>query len=104
MRNRLLDKEKEISNLVKVAAKCSDSMVIDKLKSLSEERKAIEAEIARQEKNVTMIANSDESAIGKRLAKMLVESDDPDVRTYLSQNIEEILIDNENIKITLVEH
>ena len=35
---------------------------------------------------------------------MLVESDDPDVRTYLSQNIEEILIDNENIKITLVEH
>ena len=40
----------------------------------------------------------------KKLAKMLVESDDPDVRTYLSQNIEEILIDNENIKITLVEH
>jgi len=51
-----------------------------------------------------MITNSDEVAIGKKLAKMLVESDDPDVRTYLSQNIEEILIDNENIKITLVEH
>ena len=104
LRDRLLSKEKEISNLVKVAAKCSDSMVIDKLKALSEERKAIEAEIARQEKNVTMITNSDEVAIGKKLAKLLVESDDPDVRTYLSQNIEEILIDNENVKITLVEH
>ena len=104
LRNRLLGKEKEISNLVKVAAKCSDTMVIDKLKALSEERKAIEAEIARQEKNVTMIANSDEVAIGKKLARMLVESDDPDVKTYLSQNIEEILIDNENVKITLVDH
>ena len=104
LRDRLLSKEKEISNLVKVAAKCSDSMVIDKLKVLSEERKAIEAEIARQEKNVAMIANIDEVSIGKKLAKMLVESDDPDVRTYLSQNIEEILIDNENIKITFVEN
>lgn len=104
LRDRLLSKEKEISNLVKVAAKCSDPMVIDKLKVLSEERKAIEAEIARQEKNVAMIANIDEVSIGKKLAKMLVESDDPDVRTYLSQNIEEILIDNENIKITFVEN
>ena len=104
LRNRLLGKEKEISNLVKVAAKCSDTMVIDKLKALSEERKAIEAEIARQEKNVTMIANSDKVSIAKKLAKMLVESDDPDVRAYLTKNIEEILVDNEEIKITLVEN
>lgn len=104
LRNRLLGKEKEIANLVKTATQCTDKIVIEKLKMLSEEKKVIEAEIDQQEKNIASILNSDAVSIGKKLAKMLVESDDPDVRTYLSQNIEEILIDNENIKITLVEN
>ena len=104
LRNRLLGKEKEISNLVKVAAKCSDSMVIDKLKALSEEKKAIETEIVRQEKNVTTIMNSDPFSIGKKLAKMLCKSDDPDVKEYLKKNIESIVVDNETVEIILVEN
>lgn len=104
LRNRLLGKEKESANLVKTATQCTDKFIVEKLKALSEERKALEKEIAQHEINIATILEGDILTIGKKFAKMLRESDDPDVREYLMKNIDEILVDNETVEIILVEN
>jgi site-specific DNA recombinase len=104
LQEKLQSLEKESKSILKIATKCSDETLIQKLKALSAEKENVKRAIANNQLCVNDVNEGNVISVSKKLAKTLMESDDLSVKQYLMKHIKEILVDNETVKINMVEY
>ena len=102
---KLLDKkkgvERAIAGVVKaIETSCSETLV-RRLDQLEAEKASLDREIASSKLNNEGLTPVNRKKLCKRFAYYLLESDDPDAKKYLVENVKEILVSNEDVSVKM---
>lgn len=102
---RLLNKqrgvEKAIGNVMKGIEESCSPTLIARLNELEAEKASLEQALNNCQLPVAGIDDSNRKAVCKRFGQYLRVSEDPDVKTYLTSVIQEVLVSNDDVTIKL---
>jgi len=86
---------------VKTACKCYSEEVTQQIRTLSEEKAAINEQLKAYENKVTELTADNIVAVSKKFRDHLITSEDIETRIYLKEVIKEIIVDHDKVEITL---
>lgn len=103
--HRLLAKkrgnDKAIANLTKAIEASYSESLINKLNKLEQEKISLTRAIATSTTTTFEVTPENVKVLCKKFGKFLLTSEDPDVKNYLITQVQEILVSNDNVTITL---
>lgn len=103
--NRLLAKkrgnEKAIANVTRAIKASYSEHLISELEKLEREQASLARAIAASTTKKFEITSENIKSVCKQFGRYLLSSDDPDTKAYLSSVVQEILVSNEEVSITL---
>lgn len=103
IKKKLEGNKKAATNIVHALTKAKDEMLIDKLKTLSEERKILEAQLLQAQTHITSIDSSNIKDVCRKLGSYLKSTESLDVKKYLPNVIPEISVGNDTVQIKLTD-
>lgn len=96
--NRKTGVEKTLANAVQALGTCYSEAIVQKIIEAEQEKKAIDEALVLENSKKDDITKDDVRNSAKKFAKLLRESDDPAVRTYLMKAIKEIVVGKDTVK------
>lgn len=96
--NRKAGVEKTLANAVQALGTCYSEAIVQKIVEAEQEKKAIDEALVLENSKKDDITKDDVRNSAKKFAKLLLESDDPAVRTYLMKTIKEIVVGKDTVK------
>lgn len=79
----------------------TSELLFDKLRALEREKQSVDRQLAAAQMEIASLDKINIRPICNELGRMLKTSDAPEVKAYLAHAIKEVLISNEEVKITL---
>ncbi len=79
----------------------TSELLFDKLRALEHEKQSVDRQLAAAQTEIASLDKINIRPICNELGRMLKTSDAPEVKAYLAHAIKEVLISNEEVKITL---
>jgi molecular chaperone GrpE (heat shock protein) len=93
--------EKSSRNLVKSLCAEPNEEIRNKLKSISADKQALQAELEDLTNRQQTMTDENRKEICKKLAKMMLQSESFEVKQYLASVIDSITVSNTDIELTL---
>ena len=100
VKNKIRGNKKAVGNILKAIGKEYTPELTEELKNLSKERTELEQIVNEYENNSRIINEENIKEVAKAFKKCLIESDIPEVKMYLKEHIEKIVVDKEDVTIT----
>lgn len=101
LKDMLKGKEGTIRNTMNaLESGCTDEIVA-KLRQIRKEKLALQGEIQKYEADMASLTSGGLKKLASEFGKELMTSDEPEIRAFLAQSIASIIVDHEDISITL---
>lgn len=98
---KLKDLLRAKENIIKAIEKSYADELIDRLEKIKKDETIARRELAALQMKTEGINEDNRRSMCKRYKKLLMESDSLEVKTHLQKTIKEILVGNDDVKITL---
>ena len=93
--------ERAIARLIKAIETGYSETLVTRLNQLEAEKAALDSAIAKGNGNNPGITAENKKPLIKKLAKYLLRSDDPDVKQFLTESLDEVLISNSTVSVKM---
>lgn len=103
LRHRLKDTEKGIINIRKAIENGGDESLVTRYNTLVKEKASLERQIAVAEKDSNILDKDSLRDACKKLSAYLKKSDDSQVKEYICSIVKEVLVDNDEVIMTMVD-
>jgi len=100
-KNKIKGNKKATSNILKAIGTYYSPELVEELRNLSRQKKELEQVLSEYENSAKTINEDNVKEVAENLKKCLIESDMPEVKMYLKEHIDEILVGADDITITL---
>lgn len=101
LKDTLKGKEDAIKNTMKALESGCTEEIVAKLRQIRKEKLALQAEIQKYEADMASLTSGGLKELAKEFGNTLMTSDEPEIRAFLAQSIASIIVDHEDISITL---
>ena len=91
--------KKASSNVIKAIGNCYMPELVEELKNLSKQKKELEDIMSEYEDSSKVIDENNIQEIAEKFKKCLMESDMPEIKSYLKEHIREIIVDKDDVTI-----
>ena len=101
LNDKLRGLEKSTRNILMALRDNYSSDLSKELKSISEEKEAINLEISKLTKKQLLMTDENRKKICYKISKMMLSSESIEVKQYLAHAIDSIVVSNDNVELTL---
>ena len=97
----LKKREAESRNILKALRQESNEELLNELKKISEEKRLLQTHIDNISNEEKAISEKDRKRTCKAIAKIMINSESYDVKKYISEIVDEIIVSNDEITLSL---
>ena len=98
-KHKMKGNKKASSNVIKAIGNCYMPELVEELKNLSKQKKELEGIISEYEDSSKVIDENNIQEIAEKFKACLIESDIPEIKSYLKEHISEIIVDKDDVTI-----
>lgn len=93
--------KKSIENITRHLESEDSEALVTRLRALESEKQAVDRQLAVSKTGIDNLNKSSLKPLCRQFCELLKTSDAPEVKAYLSHAVKEVLIGNDDVKITL---
>lgn len=93
--------EKKIQNIAKCLEQRPSETLVEQLGRLEEQKETVDQEILRCRARMVGITKENRKDVCKKFARYLVKANDPDVKSYLKNVLQEVVVSNESVTVKM---
>lgn len=99
VKHKIQGNKKASSNVIKAIGNYYMPELVEELKNLSKQKKELEGIISEYEDSSKVIDENNIQEIAEKFKACLIESDMPEIKSYLKEHISEIIVDKDDVTI-----